>query len=236
MERNKNIWKEKHLTHLFDNYDDTLEFKFLFVPLIEKLKEEGVNTILDYGCGSGKLTNELSKLNGAEVYGIDISKDAITIAKSRDKKSKYILIPEERHLLDKKIFDIIICSFLFVTINEYKHFLSLINEMKSILKTNGKLYIFEFNLEALGLDFYYFKTEKKKNLNMGDRFKVTMRTYQNTFFEFQDFYWDEQTIVNALINSGFRIDCIKRDRINYKENNIEVVGEPFYTIEATKVL
>lgn len=176
MERNKNIWKEKHLTHLFDNYDDTLEFKFLFVPLIEKLKEEGVNTILDYGCGSGKLTNELSKLNGAEVYGIDISKDAITIAKSRDKKSKYILIPEERHLLDKKIFDIIICSFLFVTINEYKHFLSLINEMKSILKTNGKLYIFEFNLEALGLDFYYFKTEKKKNLNMGDRFKVTMRT------------------------------------------------------------
>ncbi len=49
--------------------------------LIELLDPKPDELILDLGCGSGQLTNEISK-NGAHVVGIDSSKEMISDAKS----------------------------------------------------------------------------------------------------------------------------------------------------------
>lgn len=236
MRKNKNIWREKKLISFFDSYDDTLEFKYLFSPLIETLKRKNVGKILDYGCGTGRLTRMLSNLNSMEVYGIDISEEALLVASSRDKKTNYILSPDQKYLLDEKKIDVIVCSFLFVTIKDYKNIVSLINEMYRFLALNGKLYIFEFNLEALGIDFYYFKTSKEKKISTGDTFNVSMRTYQNTFFEFQDFFWDRQVILDCLRNNNFRIDLIDDVKVDYSQDNVEIKGTPFYIIEASKTL
>jgi 2-polyprenyl-3-methyl-5-hydroxy-6-metoxy-1,4-benzoquinol methylase len=53
---------------------------------LELIKPSVGKRILDVGCGSGKLAVECAK-RGAEVYGIDVSKNMIEIAKSHCEKN-----------------------------------------------------------------------------------------------------------------------------------------------------
>ncbi len=39
-------------------------------------------SLLDIGCGSGKFLNEIKNLTGSQIYGIDISQTAVTVAKN----------------------------------------------------------------------------------------------------------------------------------------------------------
>ncbi len=59
------------------NYVSTVEY------IIEKLKEHRPTSILDLGCGDGRLTRELSKhINCRKIVGIDYSQRAISLAKA----------------------------------------------------------------------------------------------------------------------------------------------------------
>jgi len=51
------------------------------IELVPRLKDEKVQTILDAGCGTGRHTLYLAE-QGFYVYGIDISKEAIRIARN----------------------------------------------------------------------------------------------------------------------------------------------------------
>ena len=55
--------------------------------LTKRWKKEGVKRILDLGCGTGRHAVYLAK-NGFEVYGMDIAKTGIKIAKEWLKKEK----------------------------------------------------------------------------------------------------------------------------------------------------
>ncbi|GAA5102517.1 class I SAM-dependent methyltransferase [Chryseobacterium ginsengisoli] len=63
---------------------------------IYKYKEQ-TKTILDFGCGTGELTYEISKI-GINTIGLDISKNSICLAK------KYF-INDNLHFTDKSIFE-----------------------------------------------------------------------------------------------------------------------------------
>ena len=55
--------------------------------LLNLLKKRNVTNVLDLGCGSGTHISHLAK-HGFEVYGIDVSQQAIEIAKERLKAKK----------------------------------------------------------------------------------------------------------------------------------------------------
>ena len=46
------------------------------ISLVPILKEQGVKTVLDVGCGTGRHSKYLSEM-GFQVYGIDLSEKAI---------------------------------------------------------------------------------------------------------------------------------------------------------------
>lgn len=61
------------------NYVATIEF------LIEKLKQEEFQSLVDVGCGDGRLTKDLrEEFKNKEVEGIDYSQKAIALAKAMD--------------------------------------------------------------------------------------------------------------------------------------------------------
>ncbi len=59
----------------------------LCATLKETLPEN--STIVDVGCGEGYYTSEISKLNDFEIFGIDISKDALKYAAKSVKNSSF---------------------------------------------------------------------------------------------------------------------------------------------------
>jgi len=70
-------------------YLDGSEFQLLSsIECIDCLDFSGARTILDIGCGDGKISNYLSEKNpGACIEGLDISKEMIEFSKERYSKS-----------------------------------------------------------------------------------------------------------------------------------------------------
>ncbi|MCF6276845.1 MAG: methyltransferase domain-containing protein [Candidatus Magasanikbacteria bacterium] len=95
-------------------------------------------TILEIGCGNGEISVWFAK-NGANVYGLDISDESISIAKRRSienevsEKTNFSVSPAENTNFQDNFFDI-------VFINVSLHHLEVekaLNEIKRILKPNG---------------------------------------------------------------------------------------------------
>eukprot|EP01084_Bolivina_argentea_P181280 313098_1 len=120
-----------------------------FKNLINK-KPENENqkiNILDAGCGIGVFTNYLhGKLNGnssiCNVYGVDVSKDAIKTAQEQNKGPIFTYIEPYKALPFKAhFFDIIICTFVISTIPRYKLKLFFESVFPIINKQNGKFIV-----------------------------------------------------------------------------------------------
>ncbi len=87
---------------------------FTYINLIKSLIGNGVNTILDLGCGDGKLMGVLSVDENWEVTGVDIDKRSIEMAAAVPTYSKLIqgdLIKTLDVLIKaKEKFDVVLCS------------------------------------------------------------------------------------------------------------------------------
>lgn len=79
-------------------------------PEIQKLVDPNAKKILDVGCASGFLGYSLKIKNNAEVWGIEISKEAAE--KAMNKLDKVIIMPIEEaiNFLPDNYFDTIICA------------------------------------------------------------------------------------------------------------------------------
>ncbi len=104
------------------------------------LKKNKIKSLLDLGCGTGKLTITLAKM-GFDVHGIDISPRLIKVAKKTAKKEKLninFVVGDIRRLNLKKKFDCIVLS---EVLEHIKDDASLLKSTKKLLKKNGKLFV-----------------------------------------------------------------------------------------------
>ncbi len=104
-------------------------------------------TILDYGCGPGTFLIKLSKLTKSKLFGVDISSEFIDQSKKNFDRYNIKNIevhkvePEKLPFEDKK-FDIILVVDVIHHLDDiYKN----VKEIKRVLKSGGKLIIYEPN-------------------------------------------------------------------------------------------
>jgi SAM-dependent methyltransferase len=115
------------------------------IPKIAKLfKKQRIKRILDLGCGSGRHLVYLAK-HGFDVYGIDIAKHGIRIAKKwlKDEKLKaHLKIGDiyRRLPYSDNFFDAIISTQV-IHHNKIERIRKLIKEMERVLKPNGLIFI-----------------------------------------------------------------------------------------------
>ncbi|XKM12613.1 bifunctional 2-polyprenyl-6-hydroxyphenol methylase/3-demethylubiquinol 3-O-methyltransferase UbiG [Orbaceae bacterium ac157xtp] len=102
--------------------------------------------ILDVGCGGGILTESLAKL-GANLTGIDMSAEALTVAKNHAHESKLAInyqqtSVEEFAKQNPQQFDVIVCMELLEHVPNPQ---SVITACGELLKPNGKLFLSTIN-------------------------------------------------------------------------------------------
>ena len=125
---------------------------------MDKIKVNILNDIncLDVGCGGGILAEKLKRL-GANVTGIDASKNSIEIAKDHAKKSRLeidykcittskLLEIREEKVLNK--FDLVIASEVIEHVNNRKKFLS---DVANLCRPGGLVVFTTINNSFLGL-------------------------------------------------------------------------------------
>ncbi len=116
------------------NYVSTIEF------ILDKLKLETFKSIIDIGCGDGRLVYEIQKnFSSPHILGIDYSTRAIQLAKSMNPKGNYLQLDINAQTIEQK-FDLAILMEVFEHINpeESEKF---IQSIPKLLGTKGILYV-----------------------------------------------------------------------------------------------
>jgi len=104
------------------------------------LKE--TDTVLDFGCGNGRLALHLQGFLKGEYHGVDISERLIEDAKKKISSSNFTFLVNERPALpfQDSYFDFI-CAFSVITHLDIEYTKELLQEWKRLLKPSGNLCI-----------------------------------------------------------------------------------------------
>ena len=165
--------------------------------LAERLGEVKSPVIIDSGCGEGYYTAQLSKINGAEIYGIDISKQAVSHCMSRVHmagiKNCHFAVASSFELpFGDKSADGVVSVFAPVCNDEYAR----------VLKDRGVLAVVSpsprhlFELKAAVYDKPY---ENKPNIYGLNKFKEE----QKLVFEYQAQLTSQEDIVSLFMMTPY---------------------------------
>ncbi len=191
------------------------EIKNYLNEKINKYKRN-VKSVLELGCGTG--TNLLSFKKDIEVFGLDISREMLRIAKKKVPEGNFYLQDIRNFRLNKK-FDLIIC--LYDTLNHiliFNDWRRLFSNIKKHLNYNG-LFIFDINaiarleyISAISPIVHEFDT----NYLIVDVRKIFKNTFNWNLKIFEKKTKNEFTLLELNIKeSSFRIEKIAAELIKY---------------------
>lgn len=94
--------------------------------------------ILDFGCGSGVISEEIRQICGRPVLGVDKDPEILEFARNRFPGNTYRTGDENDLLKEKQRFDLIVLSFVLLWQRQPRRFLE---KMKKLLETGGTLLV-----------------------------------------------------------------------------------------------
>jgi len=104
------------------------------------------STILDIGCGWGRLAGEIVRQRNAFVYGIDVAAHFVTLFNRRLKKRGRAIIGDMRKLpFRSNTFDVVYCIESLMYLSEPVDQKKAISEILRVLKKTGKFVLIEQN-------------------------------------------------------------------------------------------
>lgn len=114
--------------------DEDRAYAWIAQQLLKNARDAG--SILDVACGGGYFLRELRRVygTGVSLTGIDLSNEALALARKECPAAVYQLSPAETMPLGAGTFDAVTC------LGSLEHFLSIeqaLSEIKRVLRTNG---------------------------------------------------------------------------------------------------
>lgn len=157
---------------------------------LSKLKSG--QSVLDVGCGNGKLVSGLPE--GVEYIGTDFSKTLLDEAKKLYPKHNFVYgdVVDPRHWIDVGKYDAIFCVAVLHHIPERKQQVYILNECRNHLKKDGFLYLTVWNLWQ----------EKFLQYQLDDHFEVPY----NTKWKRYCVAYDVQTLTDLMTEAGFEVE------------------------------
>lgn len=220
--KKENYWVNNPLEFAQNRIDSR---QYILLPEIANLIEkEGANTILDYGCGEGYLSNSFG--NKSISLGLfDINPTMVELAKENAIKNQIETIttfnnPNE---IPYGCFDSVVLSLVLMTIDEDEEYRNVLHRCKVALAKSGSLFIgithpcFRQALYSthhtkftLGNEFHYF--------NNNASFDVFLRTSKSEkFIHFEDFHHNLSFTFSMLKDVGLYVE----DLLELKDKSIE---------------
>jgi ubiquinone/menaquinone biosynthesis C-methylase UbiE len=173
--------------------------------------------VLDFGCGNGHITFELSK-RGAKCVGVDPSEHFIEVARKSYPNIEFKHIHKSRlgHLKANQ-FDKVILSLVLPNVNTKAEFKLLFKETARVLKKNGELVLSTlhplmvrnfkdaFREVIIPPSMNYFAT--------GAQYVNTALLVNNSFIRFTNTHWTLEDIADEIVANGLVIVGISEPKL-----------------------
>lgn len=208
--------------------------------LLNFISNQGPKNILDYGCGSGDLTKEISQY-AEYVLWLDISSELLKIAESNNKATniqyrKIWDINKLKKIVKWKLFDVITLNYVLCTIPLKIDLSNILSQLYGLLKDNWKIYIQNPNRDdSNGKSFKTYTLNKKGNIKSGDLVITTLATNTNNPFDVNDYFytqWEYTELLQSVGYKNIKIHIIYGDSNKWRQ--AESTYSPCYIIEAVK--
>jgi SAM-dependent methyltransferase len=189
-------------------------------------KELPSGSILEIGCGTGRILNALRKeRKDLELSAIDIDNKAIKIAK-RKTRIRNIFFASAEKFISKKKFDGIFCVFNTFMYFNHEQKIKLLKKIKMNLNKNGIFYLSIFNPsnERIDQEYSFYKFQKSIILNntIIDKFEYNI-------------YDKKKQIAKRVFNYDYTLKSKILKRIQYKfEQHYLFKNQLIYIIKQNK--
>jgi len=216
----RKVWENEYKNAKLVTMSDKPQKDFLnFLKFLKKERELIVTNlnILDLGCGLGKNANYLAKLNNT-VVGLDISSEAVKIARERAEKLNIFVDYRTSNIGSKyafkdEYFDVIIDVISSNSLNETERKIYL-SEVKRVLKPKGYFFVRALRKEGDKNAKYLLANSPglEKNTYRLKDLGLTERVFEEK--EIKEMYGEHFEILKLQKKSAYT----KYDNQSYKRN------------------
>ncbi len=189
------------------------------------------NKALDFGCGTGRSTRFLQKLN-FDVIGIDISKEMLNKAREFDPDGDYRFINDgDFSTFDKTNdkFDLVLSAFTFDNIPTMEHKVNLFCKIGDLLVPNGKIVSIVSSPKIYLHEWESFSTKdypENKNAKSGDIVKI-INTSIDDNRPVEDIVWTHKSYLEVYKQAGLEVVA--------KYEPLAKDSEPYEWVNETKI-
>ncbi len=217
----KNFWKGPNLNNFFE-VNNELRTYLAHPYLASIINNNNEALVLDYGCGKGELLKHISPKFNGELHCYDPNTNIIDEAISKcpnDINVKFFSNIENLNIQ----YDIIILSFVLITIDNREECLEILKNCKSLLKENGRVLILETHPNYRTKVFSTYQTNMKSELYFEEYMpiRVVLNDAKNNehFITFYDYHKSLTELSNLIFESRFVIEKIHELKDTYPKNS-----------------
>ena len=212
---------------------DSFYLAYRDIPDLIKKYVKG-NKALDYGCGGGRSTRFLKKLDFSTI-GVDISKEMISEAKKKDINGDYYLIKSGKLPFKNSSFDLAFISIVFIEISSKEEMICILKEIRRVLKRGGVAIIITGTPEGYTSNWSSFICDFPENrkLNSGDKAKLIIR---GTSVVLYDYVWFDDDYKETFEKADLKL-ISKHYPMPNRDNSFKWYSEskkPLWVIYALK--
>lgn len=242
----KTEWVDKRISDLFDAYDDHVEDMLGYQPLIAEIfATHGPSaSVLDYGCGGGKVTRRLLEAGVHRVTGVDLSANMIEKCRLANlPRASFHVIDETGDTIPTDGFDVAIACFVWINTDTRSALHQIAWNIFQRLKPGGRFYILDSNPRVAGVQFTTFRSGDSGHAYAdGDLRRVILSIPgHDTPLELWDRHWQLETYQQVLHETGFVGPTIYEATAEILDNNArgrlcggEAHQPPFVRLTALK--
>jgi len=184
---------------------------------------------IDFGCGTGRSTRFLQKL-GFDAIGIDISEDMIKKAREIDPEGDYRLINDDDFSqLQKNTYDLVLSAFTFDNIPTMEKKVKIFREIRSLLKSEGKIVNLVSSPEIYVNEWASFSTKdfpQNKSAKSGDIVRIIITDLEDRK-PVEDIIWTDESYKEVYKQAG--LESIKTHKPLAKGD------EPYKWVNETRI-
>lgn len=195
----------------FDAYDDLPE-RLIGYPAVFRalgIGSTAVRTVLDYGCGPGKVATRITEASGdAQVIAADISPRMLEIARTLRPHPRidYRQIDSGKlaFLADDSV-DAAMSCYVFINIGEVPLLEEIAAEVHRVLRPGARYAVLDTNPDTTGVRFSTFRSgEPGRTYAPGERRRVLLdQPGGGEPLELVDHHWPRRTYLDVLAGAGF---------------------------------
>lgn len=208
---NHTKWASEHIAAAFEDYVDVLECALGFSTVFHYHNENtpDTGTMLDYGCGPGKVAYRYASMpanQAKRLIAVDASANMLSIAKESRSHANI----EYCHISNNNIdfipdnsLDAAMINYVFINIGCEQDIIDIMSNIYRKLKPGGHLSILDTNPNSVGIQFSTFCNGRNKAYSRGEERVEYLKLPSDEVLMLHDFHWPQEMYVENLKNVGF---------------------------------